>query len=41
MGGNICLRLQNTLRMRTLGNFPLLRNKRLGWHIVVTEQQYM
>ena len=39
MGGNICLRLQKTRRMRTLRNFPLAINKCLGLRILVTEEQ--
>ena len=39
MGGNICLRLKKTRRMRTLRNFPLAINKRLGLRILVTEEQ--
>ena len=39
MGGNICLRLKKTRRMRTLRNFPLAINKRLAWRILETEQQ--
>ena len=39
MGGNICLRLKKTRRMRTLRNFPLAINKRLGLCILVTEEQ--
>ena len=39
MGGNICLRLSKTRRMRTLRNFPLAINKCLGLRILVTEEQ--
>ena len=39
MGGNICLRLKKTRRMRTLRNFPFAINERLGLHILVTEEQ--
>ena len=39
MGGNICLRLKKTRRMRTLRNFPLAINERLGLRIIVTEEQ--
>ena len=39
MEGSICLRLKKTRRMRTLRNFPLAINKRLGWRILVTEEQ--
>ena len=39
MGGDICLLLKKTQRMRTLRNFPLAINKRLGLHILVTEEQ--
>ena len=40
MGGNICrLRLKKIRRRRTLSNFPLAINKRIGWSILVTEEQ--
>ena len=35
----MCLRLKNTCCMRTMRNFPLAINKRLGWCILVTEEQ--
>ena len=39
MGGNIGLRLKKPRRERTLKNFPLAINKRLGLCILVTEEQ--